>query len=485
MYSLLFLACSSFLLSLVLTPVCRNMFRDMGLVDAPDAYRKAHSISIPRLGGIPIALSYVTACILLMLTPLRGGALVTDHLDLAWKLLPAAGVVFVTGLVDDVFGLRPWHKIAGQLAAALLACWAGVRITGISGFSAASWIGVPLTVLWLIGASNAFNLIDGVDGVATGVGLFASVTTILAAVLLENNVPLALATIPLAGSLLGFLRYNFNPASIFLGDSGSLLIGFLLGCYGVIWTQKSATLLALTAPLMTLAVPLLDAGLSVLRRFLRGQPIFRADRGHIHHRLLDRGFSQRTVALILYAFCGLAAAFSLVQSAAHGRTAGLAIVLFCSVTWVGIQYLGYAEFDVASRMLMRSGFRSNLNAQLAIQSLERRLGSASSLDQCWDAICEACVTFDFAEARLSAAGTIYFDRWKILPPQCCWTLRLPLSAVDYISISRSSAAGATPAMSSFINVLCATLPPRITQLHRLPAGPAAAARQRAASNITA
>ena len=466
MYSLLFLACSSFLLSLVLTPVCRNMFRAMGLVDAPDAYRKAHLTPIPRLGGIPIALSYVTACILLMLSPLRGGVLVTDHLDIAWKLLPAAGAVFITGLLDDVIGLKPWHKIAGQLIAALLACWAGVRITGISGISAPSWIGVPLTVLWLIGASNAFNLIDGVDGLATGVGLFASVTTVLAAVLLQNNVPLALATIPLAGSLLGFLRYNFNPASIFLGDSGSLLIGFLLGCYGVIWTQKSATLLAMTAPLMALAVPLLDAGLSVLRRFLRGQPIFRADRGHIHHRLLDRGFTPRTVALILYGFCGLTAAFSLVQSAAHSRTAGVTIVFFCGVTWVGIQYLGYAEFDLASRMLIRGRFRSTLNAQLAIQSLERRLVSAATLEQCWDAIRETCLAFDFAEARLSAAGTIFFERWKTLPPESCWTLRLPLSAVDYISISRPFSAPAISAMSPLIGVLSTTLPPRIAGLQR-------------------
>jgi UDP-GlcNAc:undecaprenyl-phosphate GlcNAc-1-phosphate transferase len=407
---------------------------------------------------------------LLVLTPLRGGALVSNHLGLAWKLLPAAGIVFVTGLLDDVIGLRPWHKIAGQLAAASLACWAGLRIAGVSGVSTVSWIGVPLTVLWLVAASNAFNLIDGVDGLAAGVGLFASVTMVLAAVLLQNNVPLALATIPLAGSLLGFLRYNFNPASIFLGDSGSLLIGFLLGCYGVMWTQKSATLLAMTAPLMTLAVPLLDAGLSVLRRFLRGQPIFRADRGHIHHRLLDRGFTPRTVALILYGFCGLAAAFSLVQSAAHSRTAGVAIVLFCGVTWVGIQYLGYAEFDLASRMLVRGGFRNSLNAQLAIRNLEQRLVSAATLDQCWDAVREACVTFDFAEVRLSAAGTIYFERGKTFPPERCWTLRLPLSAVDYISISRPSAAPAPTAVGPLIDVLSVVLAPRIVELTQTSTG---------------
>ena len=157
------------------------------------------------------------------------------------------------------------------------------------------WWTLPLTLLWLVACMNAFNLIDGVDGLASGLGLFATVTTFVAA-LLQKNVPLALATIPLAGALLGFLRYNFNPASIFLGDSGSLLIGFLLGCFGVIWSQKSATFLGMTAPLMTLAIPLLDVCLSVVRRYMRHEPLFKADRGHIHHRLLDRGFTPRRVA---------------------------------------------------------------------------------------------------------------------------------------------------------------------------------------------
>src|SRR5579863_1778740 len=252
MYSLLFLACSSFTLSLLLTPLCRNLFRRMSLVDIPDTHRKSHRTPVPHLGGIPIAVSYVMACALLMLTPLRGGVLVSSHLALVWKLLPAAGVVFATGILDDLFGLKPWQKLAGQLLGALIACWAGVRVVSVSGFSAASWIGLALTVLWLVGSTNAFNLIDGVDGLAAGIGLFAAVTMVLAALLLQSNVPLALATIPLAGSLLGFLRYNFNPASIFLGDSGSLLVGFLLGCFGVIWSQKSATILGMTAPLMAL-----------------------------------------------------------------------------------------------------------------------------------------------------------------------------------------------------------------------------------------
>ena len=183
------------------------------------------------------------------------------------------------------------------------------------------WLGLAVTALWLVGCSNAFNLIDGVDGLAVGAGLFATVTILLGA-LLNGNVRLALATMPLAGALAGFLRYNFNPASVFLGDSGSLTVGFLLGCYGVLWSQKSATMLGMTAPLMALAVPLIDTGVAVARRFLRGQPIFSADARHIHHRLLARGLTPRKVALLLYGACGVAAGLSLVGSVAETLTRG-------------------------------------------------------------------------------------------------------------------------------------------------------------------
>src|SRR5207247_1602256 len=171
-------------------------------------------------------------------------------------------VIFATGLLDDLFGLSPWQKIFGQVGAAGLAYWAGVRVLGVAGFSAHGWWSIPLTVLWLVGCANAFNLIDGVDGLAAGVGLFATLTIFLAA-LLQNNAPLALATVPLAGALLAFLRYNFNPASIFLGDCGSLSIGFLLGCYGIIWSQKSATMLVMSAPLLALAIPLHDTCITI------------------------------------------------------------------------------------------------------------------------------------------------------------------------------------------------------------------------------
>ena len=165
-------------------------------------------------------------------------------------------------------------------------------------------------MVWLVGCTNAFNLIDGMDGLAAGVGLVATVTMLLAA-LTQNNLPLVLATIPLAGCLLGFLRYNFSGASVYLGDCGSLSLGFLLGCFGALWSDKSVTLVALTVPLLAVSIPLLDVVLSIVRRFLRNRPIFQADRGHIHHRLLDRGLSPRSAVLTMYGLCGLVAVVSL------------------------------------------------------------------------------------------------------------------------------------------------------------------------------
>jgi UDP-GlcNAc:undecaprenyl-phosphate GlcNAc-1-phosphate transferase len=273
MYSLLFLALASFVLSLLLTPRVRDLFNRLGVVDVPDTARKFHDRPIPPAGGIAIVLSFGLAGSLLLLTPSRGGQLIQQASPLIGKLMPAAAVIFFVGLLDDLIGLKPWHKLAGQAAAAILAYCAGVRVLALGGAAVGSWWSLPATVLWLIGCCNAINLIDGVDGLAAGVSFVATSAMLLAAVM-QHNVPLAFATVQLAGCLLGFLRYNFSPASIFLGDCGSLFVGFLLGCYGVLWSEKSTTILGMTAPLIALSLPLADAGLALMRRFLRGQPVF-------------------------------------------------------------------------------------------------------------------------------------------------------------------------------------------------------------------
>jgi len=299
MYSLCGLTAAAFVLSLLLTPLMRDWSIHLGLVDRPDQVRKQHAMATARTGGVPILLSYAGAYALLLLLPLNASGVIREHMAAIWRLMPPVAIIFATGLLDDWRDLRPWQKLAGETAAAIWAYAAGVRIFAVGGHATAPWCGFLLTIAWLILCSNAFNLIDGMDGLAAGVGLTATMTTFIAG-LLHGDITLGLATAPLAGCLLGFLRYNFNPASIFLGDSGSLLIGFLLGSYAVIWSQKSATMLGVAGPAMALALPLLEVGLSILRRFLRNEPIFTGDRGHIHHRLLDRGFTPRKAALLLY-----------------------------------------------------------------------------------------------------------------------------------------------------------------------------------------
>jgi UDP-GlcNAc:undecaprenyl-phosphate GlcNAc-1-phosphate transferase len=321
-------------------------------------------------------------------------------------------------------------KILGQIVAALLACNANVQIQSVAGFAIAStWWHVPITVLWLVTCSNAFNLIDGLDGLAVGVGLFATATAFLSA-LIGGNYALALATAPLLGALLGFFPYNFEPASIFMGDCGSLTVGFLLGCFGVIWSQKSATLLGMTAPLLALAIPLLDTALAVARRFLRRQPLFTADRGHIHHRLLSRGLTPRRVAYVFYASAGIVALLSLLLSSATKRFGGIALVAFCAIVWLAIQYLGYEEFDAARRIIFGGMFRYSLNANLSISQLELAVNEANTLDECWEALLVVTRSFGFTEASLE------FDGCRLTSSSTdtkdCWDLRIPLNHSGHV-----------------------------------------------------
>jgi UDP-GlcNAc:undecaprenyl-phosphate GlcNAc-1-phosphate transferase len=345
--------------------------------------------------------------------------------------MPAAILVFAIGLIDDLLGLKPWQKLVGEIIAALIAFRAGVHIDFVNQFhNLHFWISLPVTVLWLVGCANAFNLIDGLDGLAAGVGLFATLTSLVAA-LAHNNLQLALVTAPLAGCLLGFLRYNFNPASIFLGDSGSLLIGFLLGCYGAMWSDKSATIIGLTAPMMAMAIPLLDVALSIARRFLRNQPIFGADRGHIHHRLLERGLTPRRAALFLYGLCGIAAALSLLQDLAHDRAGGVIIVLFCIVAWVGVQHLGYTEFGVAGKLFVKGTLRSFVDMQLRLQEFERSLQACTTLDEHCATIASACRQFGFSGVRIRLASRL-IDEAPSDP--AAWQLRIDFPDFQYVNI---------------------------------------------------
>lgn len=465
MYSLLILAVSSFCVAFVLTPLCRNLAIRWGLVDQPDRIRKFHTRAIPRVGGISIFIAYLASFVLLLLSPLQAANLIRGHLDIVRNLFPAATIAFFTGLLDDLTGLKAWQKFAGQFAASVVAVWAGVQINGIAGHHLPSGFAIPVTVLWLVGCTNAFNLIDGVDGLAAGVGLFATTTTLIAA-LLEHNIGLAIATVPLAGALLGILRFNFNPASIFLGDSGSLLIGFLLGCYGALWSQKSATILGMTAPLIALSIPLLDTGLAIIRRFLRRQPIFGADHGHIHHKLLARGLTPRRVVVLMYIVCGLCAALSLLQSFAHERFGGAIIVLFCAGAWIGIQHLGYAEFDMARRMVLAGNFRRHLNAELQLSTFCDDLAAAATPDRCWEVLQHIYSEFGFNEIRFKLGDRLYTHTTNGHHVANTWTIRIRLSENNYLNLSREFDTEAPPIVARFTDAIGKMLPTKTSEMLR-------------------
>ena len=419
----------SLLLSIVFTPLTRRFALAVGLVDQPDNKRKLHKKPIPRIGGVPLVIAYAGSLGMLFLVAPARSVAVQDPLHLVRNLLFAAFLVFAIGLLDDLFSLSPRIKLFVEIIAGLFAYFGGVQIHEFLWYPVPAFVGLPLTIAWLVGCTNAFNLIDGLDGLATGIGLVATLTTLFAGVL-QGDTGLVMATAPLAGALLGFLLFNFNPASIFLGDGGSLWIGFMLACYGVIWCEKSVTVMSITAPMMTLAIPLLDTGLSIARRFLRRQPIFTADRGHIHHRLLDRGLSPRRTALLLYGAGGLGAAFALLQSGS-GVTRGLTLAAFCLLVWIGINYLGYREFALAANLLRRNVLRSMLQSSYSLQGYEDSLMAAKTVDECWSTVRAIAREFRFAYVQMKLTGCGYEEQLDGAP--CAqWALHIPVSESDHV-----------------------------------------------------
>ena len=431
MSTLIWLGLRAFVFSLILTPIVRDIFRIFDIVDRPDCSRRTHAYPIPRVGGIAVFISYLLAS---YLTPeLRHDS----SLSLVARLLPAILIIFTTGLIDDFVGLKPWQKLVAETVAASLAYWAGARVMAVAGQPTIGWWGFLVTIFWLVACTNAFNLVDGLDGLAAGIGL-VSTLTIFAGAMAEGSTALGIATLPLAGCLLAFLCFNFNPATIFLGDCGSLLVGFLLGCYGVVWSQKSLTTFGMVAPLIAFSVPLLDVGLSVFRRMLRRQPIFSADRSHIHHRLIDRGMSQRRVVLIIYGVCGFASLLALLQRFTNsGYLTSLVVLTLALVAWIGIGYLRYSEFTLMGRIFRARTFQKLFGTQQVIEAFATALQGAHTTEACWEVIRSYYSNLGFAAVRFHVNGVLYRD-W---PPHVSesehWTVRIPFGDQNFVELARA------------------------------------------------
>lgn len=390
--------------SLVLTPVVRRLCERLGWLDVPRDGRRVHGRAVPRLGGVAISLSVGLALsTLLFADNLLTQAIRANPQHLLVLFLPSA-LVLLVGVYDDLFGTCASVKfIALGLAGALLYALGGrieaLSIPFVGSVQLPPLLSFLLTVVWAVGIANAFNLIDGMDGLAAGAALFASLV-MLAVALMLGQVLVTVITIAICGALIGFLRYNFNPASIFLGDSGSLSIGFILAALSTQGSTKASTAVAVAIPLTAFGLPVVDTGFTMIRRFISGHPLFEGDREHIHHMLLARGWSQRRAAVVLYGACAVFGIFALLftRGGGSGHMTALLLVVLGAAVVIAVGHLRYHEVDE-----VKAGVRRNLTERrlriannVRVRRASRAISKARTLGELFAALHEMLGSGEFA-----------------------------------------------------------------------------------------
>jgi UDP-GlcNAc:undecaprenyl-phosphate GlcNAc-1-phosphate transferase len=401
--SLLLVAALSFVVATLLTPLVARIAVGRGWLDHPDGHRKTHASPIPTVGGIAVVVAFVVTLALLPSLAASVGEEATI-LSLWAPLALASLAVSAVGIADDLRGVKPLAKLAVQTAAAVFLFYSGFRVEGISnplgGSIDLGILALPVTVLWLVGMSNAFNLIDGLDGLAAGLA-FVSTAGLLATAALSARHETALVAAALAGALLGFLPYNFNPARVFLGDCGALPVGFILAAIAVQSSIKTSAAIAVAVPLLALALPILDVGLSVVRRVVRRRPVFAADRDHIHHRLVEMGLTPRRAVVTLYGVAVLFTALALAVAAGPRQVTWAAAAVVVLLVWAGVRALGYwevTEFQRSFLTRLTAGLRASGDA--ALQGLELDLARTDDPEWAWSRLCETAWALGFRELRV-------------------------------------------------------------------------------------
>ncbi|HZG75788.1 MAG TPA: MraY family glycosyltransferase [Paenibacillus sp.] len=325
-------------MALGLTPVVKRFAVKVGAVDAPN-HRKVHTRIMPRLGGLAIYLAFMGA--LLIALPLVSG----EKAHVIWGLLLGGTIVTIVGALDDRFDLSPKVKLLGQIAAASVVVSFGVKVDFVTlpfgdGHSM-GWLAVPITIFWIVGVTNAINLIDGLDGLAAGVSAIAT-GTIFVLALIMGNVTVAVLSAVLLGSILGFLFFNFHPAKIFMGDSGALFLGFSLAALSVLGF-KQATLVSFVVPIFILGVPLSDTFFAIVRRTLNKTPISAADKNHLHHCILALGLSHRNSVLVIYGIAAMFALSAILLSTVAQWVALIVMAITLLVLQVGAELIGIVQ----------------------------------------------------------------------------------------------------------------------------------------------
>ncbi|MFT8872895.1 MAG: MraY family glycosyltransferase [Sporolactobacillus sp.] len=342
---------SCILFAAVLTPFVKKLALKIGATDAPNA-RKVHKKIMPRLGGLAIYLAFMIG--MLILRPASSYTL---------PLLTGSTIVVLTGALDDLFSLSAKIKIVAHFLAALVMVGGGISITFINlpfnGVLYLNWLSVPLTLLWIMGVTNAINLIDGLDGLAAGVSSIV-LLTIAGLSLTEGNMFVFAVSAILLGSTLGFLPYNFHPAKIFMGDTGSYFLGYIISVLSLLGF-KNVTLFSIVLPMVILAVPISDTLFAIVRRWVNKQPLMAPDRSHLHHCLLRYGFTQAQTVVLMY---GMSALFALAAILLSSSTLFVSLLIIVGVLVV-------IELVVEGVGLISISYRPLLNAYKRLFSMSK------------------------------------------------------------------------------------------------------------------
>lgn len=427
---------ASLLLSLMLTSLVIWLGKRLKLADGTNV-RKIHRIPVPRIGGVAVYISAFSVALLVLSLSSRTE---DETLTKMYVLALGATIVSFLGLADDIKSLRARLKLFVQLAAATLVYGGGIRVGSIAVAEWSpidlQWFAWPLTVLWIVGITNAVNLSDGLDGLATVLSMIACAVIMLLA-FTSDQTSIAVLMLAMLGALAGFLWFNFHPARVFLGDSGSLLLGFVISVSSVLCFMKSHAFVGLALPAVALGIPITDTLLSMLRRFVARRPIFAPDRGHVHHRLLQLGLGQRQVLGVVCAPTLLLTALGMLMFSVNAWTS---LILFAGI-FVLLLALFYVTGVVRGHTVitgLRRRIHLNQQARAEIRRfchLQLHFERARSATAWWRAICRTADQLDFAWALMSATdheGNVETYLWRrpgTFPTAArVTTIRVPLKA---------------------------------------------------------
>jgi UDP-GlcNAc:undecaprenyl-phosphate GlcNAc-1-phosphate transferase len=395
------------ILTCVITPIIRHLALQKGFVDCPQRARKVHHHATPRLGGAAVLLSFLgVVSIATFAVPQLSELLWGNNPIIGSVILGSIGI-FVIGFLDDLARLSPRTKLFGEFLIAALVVWGAnlsftaVQFLGLGSFSFPEWLGFALSCLWIVGMANAINLIDGLDGLASGITLFGLLAVSVVGYLAGISTVTWMSTL-LIGCLLGFLVYNSRPASIFLGDCGSLTLGYLAGCLTLLASFREVGVLDGIFPILAFAIPILDCVFAIFRRTMRGRSPFSPDMEHFHHRLMAKGLSHGKAVLAMWAMAFSCSLVAIAAAFGKGDQLFAVFVFFGLGGFILLRYLGYFRFEFFGEGLstLMQDRKSTKSIEQAIKEAEQIVMQAETLDDLKDSLAKAAEGMQFYKASI-------------------------------------------------------------------------------------